>query len=183
VTAASAAGDRRRRLDPGRLIVPATIAGIVILLDQLTKFAVAGWLGPGESTHRRELLDPILAFEYVENTGAAFGVLRGQTDVLILVALAIVAGLVVYYLRAVRPSIALAASLGLLAGGATGNLIDRLRLGYVIDYVAVGVWPNFNVADMAVTLGVLFLAWHALVDERVSEASGVAGVVGNGREA
>ena len=50
-------------------------------------------------------------------------------------------------------------SLGLLVGGALGNIIDRVRLGYVVDFVAVGVWPKFNAADSAVTIGVLMLAW------------------------
>ena len=73
---------------------------------------------------------------------------------------------------------ALAASLGLLAGGALGNLIDRLRLGHVVDFVAVGVWPKFNVADAAVSLGVLLLVWHGLSEERTTERR-----VANGQDA
>ena len=152
----------RTALSPTRFRLPATLALAVALLDQLAKAAVVAWLGPAQPRHRAELIDAVLAFEYVENTGAAFGSFRGQSSLLAAVALAIVAGLVVYYRRVTRPTPLLAASLGLLAGGALGNLIDRLRLGHVVDFVAVGVWPKFNVADAAVTLGVLLLAWHVL---------------------
>ncbi len=58
----------------------------------------------------------------------------------------------------------LAVSLGLLVGGALGNVIDRVRLGYVIDFIAVGIWPKFNLADSAVTIGVVLLAWSLSQD-------------------
>ena len=84
-------------------------------------------------------------------------------------ALAIIAGLVVYYRRVPGPSRLLGLCLGLLVGGALGNLIDRWRLGHVVDFVAVGIWPRFNLADVAVTLGVAILAWHVVVEERASK--------------
>ncbi len=100
-----------------------------------------------------------MAFEYIENTGAAFGVLEGQGVFLTLIAGTIIAMLIWRYLRAGQPSLLMATSLGLVVGGAIGNVIDRLRLGYVVDFVAIGVWPKFNVADSAVVIGVLMLAW------------------------
>ena len=103
-----------------------------------------------------ELAGSLLAAEYVEKhrrrLRRAFEVRAPGS---ILVALAVVAALVVYYRRVARP-IAGAddQALGLLIGGALGNLVDRWRLGYVVDFVAVGVWPKFNLADAVVTIGV-----------------------------
>jgi signal peptidase II len=151
-----------------RLVVPAFVATLVVAVDQASKAAIVAWLGRDEPEHRWELAGALLAVEYVENTGAAFGSFRDQGAWLIPVALAVVVGLVVYYRRVARPSPVLALSLGLLIGGALGNLIDRWRLGYVVDFVAVGVWPKFNVADAAVSLGVVLLAWHALLEQRAS---------------
>jgi signal peptidase II len=149
-----------------RFVLPAMLAVAVVAVDQASKLAVVAWLGPDQVRHRAEVLGALLAFEYVENSGAAFGSFRGQSLALAVVALAIVAGLVVYYRRVARPSLALAVSLGLLVGGAVGNLIDRVRLGHVVDYFAVVAWPKFNVADAAVTVGVLLLVWHVLTEER-----------------
>jgi signal peptidase II len=166
-----------RRLDPSgddlaarrpaprfgpKYLLPATLAVAVVAFDQATKATLIAWLGPDGSDHRRELLGGLLALEYAENPGGVFGSLRGQGAFLAWVALVIVVGLVIYYRRVARPTMALAASLGLLVGGALGNALDRVRLGYVVDFVAVGDWPNFNVADAAITLGVILLAWHSL---------------------
>lgn len=143
------------------------MALVVVAADQLTKLLVVAALGRDATDLRRELLGAVLALEYVENTGAAFGVLRGQGLLLTVAAGVLVAALVVYYRRAgqaERFSPVLASSLGLLAGGAAGNVVDRLRLGYVIDFIAVGIWPKFNVADSAISIGVVLLAWHLFRD-------------------
>jgi signal peptidase II len=152
-----------------RFVVPALIAAGVVLADQASKAAVTDWLGPDAPRRSWEPAGEFFAFEYVENTGAAFGSFPGQSDLLIVVALAVIAGLVVYYRRVPGPSRLLGLCLGLLVGGALGNLIDRWRLGHVVDFVAVGIWPRFNLADVAVTLGVAILAWHVVVEERASK--------------
>ena len=162
------AGARPGLPDAGRLVVPGAIAAAVILLDQLVKRAVVAWLGRGEADHRWELIDAIVAVEYVENTGAAFGLFQGGGAWLAALSVAVVAGLAIYYVRVPRPTAVLTASLGLLGGGGVGNLIDRISLGYVIDFVAIGIWPKFNVADSAVTIGVLLLAWHAIIEDRAA---------------
>jgi signal peptidase II len=131
----------------------------VAAVDQLTKAAIVALIGPARPDQRVALVGDWLALEYVQNQGVAFGVLTGLGPVLPLVALAIVAGLLVYYSRETQPAAWRAVAVGAIAGGALGNLIDRLRLGYVVDFIAVGPWPNFNVADSAVTLGVLALVW------------------------
>jgi signal peptidase II len=148
--------------------MPIVVAVVALAIDQVTKAIASESLGREADTHRVELLGSLLAFEYIENTGAAFGVLEGQGVVLTLIAGAVVAALIWRYVRVGRSSPMLAVSLGLLVGGALGNVVDRIRLGYVVDFIAVGVWPKFNAADSAVTIGVLMLAWSMSRAERVS---------------
>ena len=145
------------------------MAVVVVILDQLAKGVVLAWIGPGQPHQRWELAGSLLAFEYVENTGAAFGILAGRTWLLSM--LALVVGLAfLFALRREMPfSGGLRLSIGLVIGGGIGNLIDRLRLGFVIDYIAVGVWPKFNVADSAITIGLILMAWTTLRDDTFQE--------------
>ncbi len=166
--------------------VPALVAAVVLVLDQASKVGVSGWLGSGAGPRRWELLGKYLALEYVENTGAAFGLLRGQGTLITAVALALLAAVVAVYWLLAPPSPELSVGLGLVVGGALGNLLDRVRLGYVVDFVAVGVWPKFNLADSAIALGVLALAWRAMAgsdDEPADRGEGGerALVPGDGR--
>lgn len=151
---------------PGRSIaVPTVTAGAVVGLDQAAKGWVTRTLGPAADRHQIELIGATVRLVYVENQGAAFGLLQGLGGVLALLALVVLAGLVWYYLRTPVRGPWLAAGLGLIGGGAVGNLIDRVRLGYVVDFIAVGWWPRFNLADSAITLGVACLVLHALREE------------------
>jgi signal peptidase II len=154
------------------LAVPLLVAAVVVLLDQLAKWIVNSELGPASDDHRAEVIGQLFAFQYVENSGAAFGLLRGQTVVLTLVATAVVIALVASYQRARNYSWQLVVGLGLLLGGAVGNLLDRIRLGYVIDFVSISLWPKFNIADSAITIGVILIAWHAFAhDHLISQGS------------
>ena len=94
---------------------------------------------------RVEAADGWLALEYTENRGAAFGLLPGIAPVLAVATIAILAALLLHYARQTRPPLWHTLAVGAIAGGALGNLIDRVRLGYVVDFVSVGAWPNFNV--------------------------------------
>jgi signal peptidase II len=157
------------------IALPLLIVAVIVVADQCTKWVVTRALGPGQANHRHEVLGSLLAFDYVENTGAAFGVLQGQTGILTAVALFVLVGLIISYRRVPNPSLFLSVGLGLVLGGAVGNLIDRFRLGYVVDFVAVGIWPKFNAADSAITIGVLLLAvqfWRgeAMRDEPAPDA-------------
>ncbi len=126
----------------------------VLALDQVTKLLVRHGIEPGES-------DPVLpAVElvHVRNTGVAFGFFPGGGALVLGATLAAVVLLLVYFVRhPERHGLWLAT--GLLLGGALGNLLDRLRDGAVTDFVKVPLWPAFNVADMAITVGVLALLW------------------------
>ncbi|HEX5500357.1 MAG TPA: signal peptidase II, partial [Thermomicrobiales bacterium] len=124
------------------------------------KNVVVQAIGPDAARHRIDIIGNWAALEYAENRGAAFGLFGAQSWLLPLVATAIVAAIAVAYIRQPRPPLAIGVAAGLAIGGAIGNLIDRVRLGHVVDFIAVGPWPNFNVADAGVTLGVAgFIVW------------------------
>jgi signal peptidase II len=144
------------------LPVPIGIAATVLAVDQITKWLVAARWGRGAETHRNDLLGDVLAIDYVENTGMAFGLFQGQVIVVTLLAMLIVLVLLRTYRHASSVSWAMAIGCGLIVGGALGNLVDRVRLGYVVDFVAVAVWPKFNVADSAITVGALLVVCHYL---------------------
>ena len=135
------------------------IGAAVAVIDQLTKSLIVSAIGPGQSETRFEVVDSWLALEYTQNRGAAFGVLSGLVPVLAVGSLAVLTGLLVIYMRQTKPAFWQTVAIGLISGGALGNLIDRVRLGHVVDFVSVGPWPNFNFADSAITVGVLVLFW------------------------
>lgn len=140
------------------------IAGLVILLDQLTK----GWIIATMRLHDSyPVIDGFFNIIYVRNPGAAFGFLAGTSPAFrsvffIVVTLAAIL-LIVYYLRQTGiEELSLVLSLALILAGALGNLIDRVRFGEVVDFLDVYVgthhWPAFNVADAAITTGASVLA-------------------------
>ncbi|HEU0114512.1 MAG TPA: signal peptidase II [Thermomicrobiales bacterium] len=144
----------------GARLAPLAIAAPLVAIDRVSKDAVVHAIGPAAERHRIDLLGRWLALAYAENRGVAFGLFGGLSWFLPLVAVAIVLAIGIAYARQRRPPLALTVAAGLATGGAIGNLIDRVRLGYVIDFIAVGPWPNFNVADAGVTLGVAgFVVW------------------------
>ena len=143
------------------------VGAAVLIVDRLTKWLVTASLVEGETV---PVLPHFFHLTLVHNTGAAFGILRGATSLFIAVALVVIIGLALVLATGSRtgrrgpPS----AALGLLLGGATGNLMDRARLGYVIDFLDFRIWPVFNVGDSAITIGVGWLVLHLLVRRRRS---------------
>ncbi len=106
-----------------------------------------------------------MALEYTQNRGAAFGLFTGLAPVLALASIAVLVVLILHYSRQLQPSLWQTIGVGLIAGGAIGNLVDRVRLGYVVDFVSIGPWPNFNVADAAISIGVVIFIWGWLGSE------------------
>jgi signal peptidase II len=155
-----------------RWLPPLLLGLAVILIDQWTKAAIVRGLGPAAPVHRRQYGPEWLALEYAENRGAAFGLLGGSPWLVGLLAAAIAFGIVVYVYRQSHFSVALLTGAGLTLGGAAANLIDRARLGYVVDFVSIGVWPNFNVADAAISGGVLLLALDLVTRPETTTQSG-----------
>jgi signal peptidase II len=130
------------------------VLGAVLILDQLTKHTIASGIAPGEQ--RRFL--PAVQLVHVRNTGVAFGVFSGGGALVLGFTLTALAVLLVYFARRPeRPWLWLPT--GLLIGGAVGNLIDRVGSGAVTDFIKVPLWPAFNVADMAITFGILALLY------------------------
>ena len=144
---------------PSAVSAVAATAAVIAGIDQLTKAVIVGAIGPGSANSRIVLGGGWVALDYAENRGAAFGFFFTLTPVLIALSAAILVGVLIYFFRMPDPTRAEVISVGAIAGGALGNLVDRVRLGYVVDFVAVGPWPNFNIADSAITLGVLGLIW------------------------
>jgi signal peptidase II len=142
---------------------PALVALGVVVLDQITKAQILNALGPVEGASR-PLLGSWLSFTFVKNTGVAFGLFRGIPHIFTVTSLLISLGAIYFYrfhLPNDRPWVQL--SLGLIVGGAIGNIIDRLRYGYVVDFVHVSWFPGiFNLADSAITIGVIMLAGYLL---------------------
>ena len=146
------------------------IAAVIITADQLTKNWIRGYTGE-QPIFKAGIFRIII----VENTGASFGMFQGQNFVLTIVAvLGIVFILAVAALLTWRfprvdawlPKIAL----GLILGGTAGNLMDRLNQGYVTDFIDIGPWPTFNVADSSMVVGVILLVCYVLFSKRVRDA-------------
>ncbi|MBI2887832.1 MAG: signal peptidase II [Chloroflexi bacterium] len=138
------------------------IAGLVFALDQGTKSLIRATLAPGESVPPESWF----RITHVTNTGAAFGILPDQSLLLLVTTVVGVAAIVLYYLNPPVHSIFLTLSLGLQLGGAMGNLVDRLRQGYVTDFLDFRVWPVFNLADSAIVVGVAILAAFLVLSDR-----------------
>ncbi|MGI6143239.1 MAG: signal peptidase II [bacterium] len=136
------------------------IVGLLVLFfDQLTKFWVQKSMMPRDSI---PLIPGVFHLTYVQNTGAAFGFLRGKTLFFIAVAVLVLGFIIFLIPRLPRGNLLLRVVFGLLLGGALGNLIDRIRFGYVVDFLDFRIWPVFNIADMAIVVGVCFLVWVIL---------------------
>ncbi len=147
------------------------VALSVIVIDQLSKAIIVASLEPYEEWMPIEAIRPFFSITYVTNTGAAFGILPQGGMLFTLIAL-IVVGVIIYFYRQLPERVWLVrVALGLQLGGALGNLIDRIRLGYVVDFLHVRFWPVFNIADSAIVIGVgllMILMWR---EDRRSAAS------------
>lgn len=154
------------------------VAIAVVVADQVTKRLIESRL----RDRSIPLVDDILRLTYVQNRGAAFGVLQDQTTFFVLVGILVIVVIAASYRYLPRSGFMLHLALGLQLGGAVGNLLDRIRQGYVVDFVDFGYranwWPVFNVADSAIVLGVALLALNALsptADQQASNAGDASG--------
>lgn len=138
------------------------LAVLVVALDQLSKGWLVGFLAPRQST---QLVGDLVRLVHSQNSGALFGIFRDQAILFGLVSLGVVVLIVAYHGRSGRNTY-MSVALGLLLGGAIGNLIDRFRLGYVVDWVDVGIGDTrfwtFNVADAAISTAIVLIIGMAL---------------------
>ena len=151
------------------------IMAAIVALDQATKLIVDRWMALHESL---EVIDGFLRLTYVRNRGAAFGILSDaelpyQAGLFALLSLGALGAIAVYAWKLPVESRLPKMALALIMGGAVGNLIDRVRLGYVIDFVDAHIgphhWPAFNVADSAISIGVVLLIVDMLRSPQTDE--------------
>ena len=147
-------------------------AALVVVADQLSKLWIRSNLLVGQSLFEVGFF----RFTHVHNTGAAFGIFQGYSSILTIVAFIGVAVLLTYTLF-IHPRFPLLngslsrLALGLVLGGTIGNIIDRLRQGYVTDFIDIGVWPTFNLADSSVVVGAIMFAYVLLPLARAGKES------------
>lgn len=141
------------------------IAAIVFVLDQATKVWVVQNIPQQSSWTFFPALAKIFQFTFVTNTGAAFGMFPQLGGIFMVIAVVVVAAIVIFYHHLPTYNIWVRVSLGLQLGGALGNLVDRITRGYVVDFVDIGFWPIFNIADMSIVLGVTILAYFLWSEE------------------
>lgn len=137
------------------------LAGAIFLFDQLTKSMVNAWLPEGVS---HPLVPGLLLLTHVRNPGTAFGLLRSSGPLLTIVTIVAIVFIISYWTyvhrHEPRSGTILLWGLALPLGGAAGNLLDRIRLGHVVDFIDFRVWPVFNVADSAITVGACLVAYY-----------------------
>ncbi len=143
------------------------LAVLVFFLDQFSKYLVREFL----LLYHSFPADGFLRVTRTFNTGSIFGIFQGQNTAFILVSFVGVAVLILIYRSQRFPTALLRLSLGLQLGGAFGNLLDRVRLGHVTDWVDVGPWPVFNLADASIVCGLILLAWLFIMSEKSQKES------------
>jgi signal peptidase II len=126
----------------------------VVVLDQVTKALVRGGIDVGEE----DSVLPAVTLVHVRNTGVAFGAFSGGGLIVVALVTAALAALLYYFFTHLDKRLVWLPT-GMLLGGSIGNIIDRVRDGAVTDFVKLPAWPAFNVADIAITFGVLVLLW------------------------
>lgn len=136
------------------LIQAGLLAALIVILDQVSKGVVTDRISPGS---RVDVLGP-LDFTLAYNDGVAFGLAGGGGILVIALASIALVALGAFIASAPQNNMTWIAG-GLILGGAAGNLVDRVRLGHVTDFILLPGWPAFNLADCAITVGVILLAW------------------------
>lgn len=140
------------------------IAFLIIFLDQLTKYLVKSNLSIGQSI---PVIKNFFSITLIKNFGIGFGMLNNPAARWILVCITIVIiGIILYYYKQIPEKYLPLIAAALVLGGAIGNLIDRILLGFVIDFLDFTVWPAFNIADSAVTVGVIGLIIYFIKDKK-----------------
>ncbi|TYP60011.1 signal peptidase II [Thermosediminibacter litoriperuensis] len=143
------------------------LAAAVFIIDQFTKYIVRVGMVPHQSI---PVIKDILYITYIQNTGAAFSILQGRVIFFTTVSLMVIAALIFYIFRIPPEKRFFRMVLSLILGGAAGNLADRLRFGYVVDFIDFRVWPVFNLADSAIVIGVALLAYIIIFDSHIMKS-------------
>jgi signal peptidase II len=145
------------------------VAGAAVFADQLTKQIIARTLAVGE---RVDIIGPF-SIRHVENSGIAFGFFSSRTTVVIAVTTIAVAWMLWFFARSARRHPVLPVALGLVLGGSVANLVDRVRLGRVTDFLDLEAWPAFNLADTFIVVGVAILFGALVLADRPRRPKGL----------
>ena len=135
------------------------VAAFVFSIDRLTKIAALKTLDLGRSI---KAIPGVLNITLVLNDGAAFGLFKGKSVFFVFIALAIIIVITAYLIKSRPLNRSVSIGLGLILGGAVGNLVDRIAFGSVIDFIDLGIWPVFNIADSCITIGAVVLVFSML---------------------
>lgn len=139
---------------------------LVFVADRISKVVVQRFLMPGEEI---PLIKGIFHLTYVQNPGAAFGILPYRTGLFIAITTLVLFLILTYGRKLADGSTVLEIATGLELGGALGNLVDRISSGFVVDFLDFRVWPVFNLADSAIVIGVLLFGYELLCGPRFNK--------------
>lgn len=148
-----------------------SVAGLIVALDQWTKWLVRETL-PLRGTWLPEWLDwlsPYARIVHWNNSGAAFGMFQQGNLIFTILAFLVIGAILYYYPRVEAEDWTLRLAMGLQLGGAAGNLVDRLLISKVTDFISISVFPVFNIADASITVGVLVLLLGVWLKERLAK--------------
>lgn len=148
-----------------------SIAGFVVILDQLSKYLVRTNLAFSEAWSPWEWSEPIFRIVNWQNTGAAFGILQQFGGVFTILAIVVSLGIIYYFPQVPQSEWLIRLALSLQLGGALGNFVDRVSRGYVTDFVSVGNFAVWNVADASITIGTALLIIGIWLSERKAKDS------------
>ena len=139
------------------------IFSFVFISDQITKYAVYKNMSLGESIPT----EGIIRITYARNTGMAFSLFENFGIILLILSLIIASILIIYLFTIDKPRILIRVFSGLVVGGALGNILDRIRFGYVNDFIDVGWWPVFNIADSSITIAIGIYIFDAIFIQKL----------------
>ncbi|MEP6892459.1 MAG: signal peptidase II [Gaiellaceae bacterium] len=162
--------ERSHRAGPPQWLALALVATAALAADQITKHVVANALRPDRSVQ----LVGLFSIEHVHNSGIAFGLFASRTSAVVVLTGIAVAAMLVFFGRSAGRHRLLPVALGFVLGGSVSNLIDRIRLGYVTDFLHVRYWPAFNLADSFIVIGVAPLFVSFVAADRTSPHVGTA---------
>jgi signal peptidase II len=142
------------------------VAAIIVILDQISKAVVRSTIPVGSYYSFWDWLTPIARFVHITNTGVAFGMFQGNNTFFIIMAAIVSIVIIVYYPKVSKEEWILRLALGMELAGALGNMIDRIIFGHVTDFVSVGTFAVFNIADASITVGVAVMLLGIWLQER-----------------
>jgi signal peptidase II len=146
------------------------VSGVIVILDQITKSIVRANLEIGEAWSPWIWLEPYVRIVHWKNTGVVLGLLQGFNDVFSILAIVVAIAILYYFPQVPREDRILRLAMAMQFGGAVGNLIDRVTIGWVTDFISVGTFPVFNVADSSISIGVAILVLGVWIKDRRQKA-------------